>query len=57
MIEVLRLIRYRYADVETMVKDRERWSMNHYSPRIVMESVVLSPTLFPVDEPSTEKAE
>lgn len=43
-VEVLRLIRYRYADVETAIKDQARWTMRQDNDWVQMDSTILLPT-------------
>lgn len=56
MIEVLRIIRYRYATEEVAVRDQERWTMRFRTPdgTIQMDSTVLLPTYEPEDVPEPE---
>ena len=52
MIEVLRIIRYRYADEATAASDQERWMMRYRTPdgRIIIDSTVLLPIYEATDD-------
>lgn len=44
VIEVIRVIRYRYETPERMANDMKRWTASHASPGMSMDSQTFIPT-------------